>query len=369
MLKSCCFLSLKRVQVAAVAWTVFQRSNRCLHHQQGTLYCSGPRAHRLLPPWLSSALPTTPVTQPPFVAPQQQAVPSAAAALTLSATMQHGSELSPASTNSTAPEGSKSAAKSMRSLHLHSPAERPRQHVLMQKKSDPLTPTASGDAPCGIGGDGSEAAPASQGAPATECTSASTAAHGPAMSWLPFPAMNSDVSWNDLVDSDDDDMGWNLQPLTGAEPTPVHDPIDRNDGTIPVFGPLIPSFSGECPEDTVKVTRQVVGAGQSDLSTASFGRLESPTPVAVIQDLSSASKHPSRTQFGFALGSALSSQAALVGADGFLGAAAADVDSGAGLHSQWRCLQNPSRDSMPGAQLVVEAKLEAVHPFNNDERV
>ena len=182
------------------------------------------------------------------------------------------------------------------------------------------------------------------------------------MSWLPFPAMNADVSWTDLADSDDDDMGWNLHPVSGAEATPVHDIVHRNDGTIPVKGPLIPSFSGEDMGAAAKGTRAVVGDAQSDLSTTSVGRLESPTPVAIIQDLNS---QPSRTQFGFTLGSALSSKVALGDADGFLGAAASDV---AGSHAQWARLQNRSKGS--GLEVVaVEPRLEAVNPVNSDERV
>ena len=172
--------------------------------------------------------------------------------------------------------------------------------------------------------------------------------------------MNADAPWADLADSDDDDMGWSLRPVSGEEASPVQDPL-HNDGTIPVAGPLIPSFSGEDVMGAAKGVTAVGGGAQSDLSTASFGRLESPTPVAIIQDLTS---QPSRTQFGFALGSALSSKAALGGADGFLGATASDV---AGSHAQWAKLQNRSKDSVP--EFAVEPRLEAVHPVNSDERV
>lgn len=261
-----------------------------------------------------------------------------------------------------------SAARSKRSLHIHSPAERPSQQGLMQK-SDSRMPTGSGEVVGSVAAVACEAA--LHTAPDSERTNAS-AAHGPAMSWLPFPAMNADVSWTDLADSDEDEVGWDLRPLAEAVAAPADAPLLHNDGTAPVSGPFIPSFSGELHEDgSAAVTKPVLVTDTQrdrDLSSTSF-RLESPTPVAVIQDLSGASKQPSRTQFGFALGSALSSKAALGDVDAFLGAALTDGTCAGGSNNGWAGLGNSSWQSVPAGELVVEARLEAVNPVNSDERV
>lgn len=284
-------------------------------------------------------------------------MPSTAAALTLSATMQHDSEFTPLS-NSTN-KGSATAAKSKRSLPMHSSSERPRQHSFVQQ-TPADSPTCSAGGAC--------VTTAQQDGEKQSSNGSTLASHGRTMSWLPFPAMNADVSWTDLTDSDEDDAG-HCPPVGAVDTTPVQDPVLHNDGTMPVSGPLIPSFSGDLdPVDTSKVTEAVGGALHSDLSTISFGRLESPTPVAVIQDMAGVSKQPSRTQFGFALGTSAAPRSMPGVADALLDVAGTEAGS-VPASSCWRSLNNGSPDSVPDAEFEIEPKLEAVNPVSRDERV
>jgi hypothetical protein len=183
-----------------------------------------------------------------------------------------------------------------------------------------------------------------------------------ALSWLPFPALSVDVSWTDLADSDDDldlecpgpmQRGPRSSESLGASVSGASDEQKRADSKGG-SSTLIPSFSGQ----------PLKQAGREQAGD-SFGLLESPTPVALVHEVSSPALEPSRTQFGFTLGTSLPDRASVASP----APPAARKASGAGLRSQWSTLHFGDLAGAQAAELVVEPRLEPVCAPSGDERV